>query len=96
MKLQKYQSVQEVIDEVKSPWDVEALRAYIAETATMSTDEETLAFLVACRKALSVYDQGFFRRWSTAFLQTKLEECRQQNNVRSASIYEAELRNRKP
>ena len=93
MKFDKYQSVQEVIDEVKSPSDVEALRAYIAETAT-STDEDTVAYLAACRNALHVYEQGFYRRWSTPFLQGKLEECQQQSNTRYAAIYEAEIRGR--
>jgi hypothetical protein len=95
VKLHKYQSVQEVIDEVKSPSDVEALRAYITETAMMSTDGDTVAYLAACRAALSIYERGFFRRWSTAFLQAKLAECWQQHNVRYASIYEAEIWSRK-
>jgi hypothetical protein len=93
VKFDKYQSVQEVIDEVKSPSDVETLRAYIAETAT-STDEDTAGYLAACRNALSVYEQGYYRRWSTPFLQRKLEECRELCNTRYATIYEAEIRRR--
>lgn len=94
MKLNKYQSVQEVIDEVQCLSDLEALKAYIAETAKVATDEDTLAYLKACRKALSVYEQGYFRLWSTSFLQGKLEECRQQNNARYAEIYQVEIRRR--
>ena len=95
MKLNKYQTVYDIVNAVCSQRDVEELKKYIAESDTRPSDDDTADHLVACKEALSVYEQGFFRRWSTPFLQTKLEECRQQNNVRYASIYEAELRNRK-
>jgi len=95
VKLNKYQTVYEIINAVCNQRDIEELKQYIADSDTQPQDNDTAAYLVACKEALSVYEQGFFRRWSTAFLQTKVDECRQPHNDRYAGIYEAEIQSRK-
>ncbi len=89
----KYQTVDEIIKSVFSHSDIEELKMYI--NTCLPEDEASAHHLTACKKALAVYEQGFYKRWSTPFLQVKLEECRQQKDARSATVYETEIRSRK-
>lgn len=93
MKLSKYQSVQDILNAVCSSSDVEALKVYVAAT-TDATDSEVNSHLVACKEVLNIHEQGFYKRWSTPFLQEKVEECRRDPSSRLTPVYESEIRRR--
>ncbi len=72
MKLNKYQTVYAIVNAVCSLADVEELKQYIAENDTKPSDDDTAAHLVACKEALHVYEQDFFRRLSYCLFTDKI------------------------
>lgn len=92
VKLNKYQSVWSIVNAVCSSSDLEELKMYCS--GDEGKDDDTRAHLIACKKALDVYEKGYFKQWSTPFLQEKVEECRRDPSSRITVIYEDEIRRR--
>jgi hypothetical protein len=86
VELSVYWSSYQITQAVHSEEDLNELRQYI-EMAGPTVDP---SHIKQCKDALNVYDLGWFRRWSTPFLQEKVRTA----PPRTAAIYQAEIERR--